>query len=53
MSQCYQLFIRLRKLMTDEKEIWNRLKPQKMNIPLGVFPFKLSKDQKGIMICLG
>ena len=51
--QCYQLFIRLRKLMTDQKEIWNRLKPQKMNIPLGVFPFKLSKDQKDIMIWLG
>ena len=39
--------------MTDQKEIWNRLKPQKMNIPLGVFRFKLSTDQKVIMICLG
>ena len=39
--------------MTDQREIWKRLKPQKMNIPLGVFRFKLSMDQKGIMICLG
>ena len=41
------------KVNDRSKKIWNRLKPQKMNILLGVFPFKLSKDQKGIMICLG
>ena len=39
--------------MTDQKEFKNRLKPQKMNILLDVLRFKLSTDQKGIMICLG
>ena len=39
--------------MGDQKEFKNRLKPQKMNILLDVFRFKLSADQKGIMIFLG
>ena len=39
--------------MRDQKEFKNRLKPQKMNILLDVFRFKLSTDQKGIMIFLG
>ena len=39
--------------MTDQKEFKNRLKSQKMNIPLVVFRLKLSTDQKGIMIRLG
>ena len=51
--QCYQLFLRLWKLMADQKEFKNRLKPRKMNILLNVFRFKLSTDRKGIMICLG
>ena len=39
--------------MADQKEFKNRLKPQKMKMLLDVFRFKLSADQKGIMICLG
>ena len=49
--QCYQLFIGFWKLMTDQK-FWKPIQTTKNEHMLDVFRFKLSTDQKDIIIFL-